>query len=102
MDRGHPGEPDGESVLSQAEKPVAERLGTGIDGGAGASFRAVGSKGHAASEKRGTPAPLRRSRKRSAVREKCRGGWTDQGVDGIPDGIDVGNFIGEKFNHIEC
>src|SRR5712664_1688342 len=102
MDRSHPSEPDGKSILSQTEQPVAERLGTGVDGGAGAGFCAVRSKSDAASEKRSAPAPLRRSRKRSAVREKCRGGWTDQRVDSIPDGVDVGNFIGEKFNHIKC
>src|SRR5712664_3699145 len=102
MDRSHPSEPDGKSILSQTEQPVAERFGTGVDGGAGAGFCAVRSKSDAASEKRGAPPPLRRGRKRGAVGKKCRGGWTDQRVNGVPDGVDIGNFIAEKFNYIKC
>src|ERR1700737_3587793 len=101
MDRGHPGEPDGESVLPQTEQPIAEGLGASVDSGAGAGLCAVGSKSDAAGKKRGTPPPLRRSCDRSAISEKRGGGRTDQRVDGVPDGVDVGNFVGEKFNRIE-
>src|SRR6516164_2110847 len=101
MSGREPGEPHGEKVFPETQDPVAEGLGYGVDGGARRSFRTVGGEGHAAGEKGGYPAPLRRNRGRGTVPDQRRRGGTYEGMHRVPDGIDVGNFVGEKLDDVK-
>src|SRR5260370_42258444 len=74
MDGGHPSEPHRQSIFSQTEHPIAERLRAGVDGGAGTCLCAVRGQRHTAGKQRGTPAPLRWSGDSSAIGEKSSGG----------------------------
>src|SRR5258708_35950893 len=47
------------------------------------------------------PAPGFGSSGRGAECEQGRCRWTNKGVDGLPDGIDVGEFVGEKFHDVK-
>src|SRR5258708_14152439 len=44
------------------------------------------------------PAPGFGSGGRGVECEQGRCRWTNKGVDGLPDGIDVGDFVGEKVD----
>src|ERR1700676_3296780 len=101
MSRGHPGQPNGQYVFAKAQTPIGDRLGTHIRGGARAGFGAVRSERHTPREKRRAPAPFRRSRYRRAVSEQRGGGWADQSVNGIPNGIDVRNLVGKEFDRVQ-
>jgi hypothetical protein len=101
MGGGEPGEPDGENVFAEAEGPVGEGFGAGIDGGAGGGFRAVGGEGDASGEKSGGPVPVRSGGAESAEGEQSGGGRADESVHGIPEGVEPGNFVGEEFDKIE-
>ena len=59
MSGSEPGKPDGEEVFAEAESPVAEGFGNGVDGGASGSFGAVRGERNSAGQKRGGPAPVR-------------------------------------------
>ncbi len=101
MHGGEPSEPDGEDIFTETENPVAEGLGTGVDSGAGAGLGAVGSERDAASKKGGTPTPLRGSGASRSVSKQSGGGRTNEGVSGIPDGVEVRNLVGEEFDEIK-
>src|SRR5258708_37788484 len=47
------------------------------------------------------PAPGFGSGGRGVGCEQGRCRWTNKGVDGLPDGIDVGDFVGEKFHDVK-
>ena len=51
--------------------------------------------------KRGSPAPLRWRGCCGTVGKQRRSGRTNEGVDGIPDSVEVGNLVGEKFDEVE-
>ncbi len=58
-------------------------------------------EGDAAGDESGGPAPGLGSGSGSAEGEESRGGRADKGVDGLPDGVDDRDFVGEKFHEIE-
>ena len=53
-----PGEPDGQKVFADAERPIGKRFGDGVGSGTRAGFGAVRGEGDSAREKRGDPAPF--------------------------------------------
>jgi len=55
----------------------------------------------AAGNESGGPAPGLGSGGGGAEGEERRGRRADKGVDGLPDGVDEGNFVGEKFHEVE-
>jgi len=98
---GEPGKPDGEEVFAKAESPVAERFGDGVDGGASGGFGAVRGEGDSAGEKRGSPAPLGTNGGGCSIGNQGSGGRTDERVEGVPDRIEIGDFVCEKFDEVE-
>jgi len=97
-----PGEPDGKKVFADAERPIRKRFGDGVSGGARAGFGAVCCEGDSSSEERGEPAPFRGDACGDAERENGRGRRSDEGVEKIPDRVEVGDFIGEEFEDVEA
>src|SRR5690349_12213209 len=96
-----PGEPDGEEVFTEAENPVAKGFGDGVNGGAGGGFGAVGGEGHSAGEERGGPAPFGADGGRGSVGDEGGGGRANEGVEGVPEGVEVGDFVSKKFDEVE-
>src|SRR5258708_20312274 len=80
---------------------MAEGVRGDIHGGAGAGFCAVRSECDAAGEEGRGPAPGLGGSGRGAECKQGRCRWTNKGVDGLPDGIDVGEFVGEKFHDVK-
>jgi len=101
MRGGKPRQPYGEQVFADAQSPIAEGFGNGVDGRAGGGFGAVRSERDASSEKCGGPAPFGWRSSGGAVGEDSRSWWTDERVDGVPDGVEKRNFVGEKFEDVE-
>ena len=96
-----PGEPDGKQVFADAKRPIGKRFGNGVGGGARAGFGAVGSEGDSAGEEGGDPAPFRAEARGDTERENGCGGRANEGVEKIPDCVEVRNFVGEKFEDVE-
>ena len=96
-----PGEPDGKQVFADAERPIGKRFGDGVSGGARAGFGAVRSEGDSAGEKRCGPAPFRAETRGDTESENGCGRRADEGVEKIPYGVEVRNFVGEKFEDVE-
>src|SRR5882724_1711485 len=96
-----PGEPDGKKVFADAERPIGKRFGDGVGGGARAGFGAVRSEGDSAGAERGDPAPFRAEARGDSERENSCGGRANESVEKIPDGVEVRNFVGEKFEDVE-
>src|SRR5262250_1235283 len=101
MSRAQPGQPNGKHVFPKTQNPIAERLRAGVDGCTRAGLGPVRSERDTASEKGRTPAPFWRGRNGCSVSEKRRGRGTDEGVKGIPSGVDVGDFVCKKFHDIK-
>src|SRR5580700_3525435 len=101
MHRGHPGQPDCQSVFSETQYPVAERLRRGVNRRAGAGLSAMGGKRDATGEKGSTPAPLCRRGAGGAEGKKGGSRGANEGVDHIPSGIDVGDFVREELEYIQ-
>jgi hypothetical protein len=98
---GEPGKPYREQIFAKAERPIAEGLRRHVGGGSRAGFGAMRSKRDASGEQRGSPTPGFGSGSGSAKSQQGRGGRTDEGVHRLPDGIDVGHFVGEKLDDIQ-
>jgi len=96
-----PGEPDGKQVFADAERPIGKGFGDGVGGGARAGFGTVRSKRDSASEERGGPAPFGAEARGDTERENGGGGRPNESVEKIPDGVEVWNFVGEKFEDVE-
>ena len=101
MGRGHPSEPYGQEVFTKTQDPIAERFGTGVDGGAGAGFCAVRGEGDSTSEQGGPPAPLGSGATSGGESEESGGRRTYEGVDGVPYRIEVRNFVRKKLQQIK-
>ena len=101
MRGGEPGEPDGKQVFADAERPIGKRFGYGVGGGARAGFGAVGSEGDSAGAERGDPTPFRAEARGDTERENGCGGRANEGVEKIPDCVEVRNFVGEIFKDVE-
>jgi hypothetical protein len=89
-----PREPDGKQIFADTKRPITERFGNGVGGGARAGFGAVRSEGNSTCEKRGSPAPFGAQVGGDAERENSGGGRADEGVEKIPDGIEIRNLVG--------
>lgn len=98
---GHPGEPNGEDIFSQTQGPITDWLGNGVDRGASAGLGAVRRERHSASEESGGPTQLGGGGASRGVRKNGCGGRPDEGVNGIPNGIDVRDFVREELGEIE-
>lgn len=96
-----PGEPDGKKVFADAERPIGKRFGNGVDGGARAGFGAMRGEGDAAGEERGGPTPFCAEARGDAERENGSGGRANESVEKIPNGVEVRNFVGEKFENVK-
>ena len=101
MGGGHPGEPYRQEVFSKTQDPIAERFGAGVDGGAGASFCTVRGEGYSSGEQGGPPAPLGCGSASGGKSEKCGGGRADEGVDSVPNGVEVRDFVRQEFQQVE-
>src|SRR5262245_20605089 len=101
MSGGKPSEPDGEEVFAETESPVAERFGNSVDSSAGGSVRAVRGESDSASKECGGPAPLRRNGAGCSVSNDGRGRRANEGVRGVPNGVEIRNFVSEKFDEVE-
>ncbi|MCK7518985.1 MAG: hypothetical protein MZV64_15305 [Ignavibacteriales bacterium] len=95
---GHQTQTHNEDVFPEAEQPVGERLRAGVGHHARAGLRDVGAAGHDAAQQRrqaghrGRRLPERRDRnQRTSDR-------TDEGVQGVPDRVDPGDFVGEELD----
>ena len=60
------------------------------------------SESDAPGEESGGPAPFGRDGSGGSIGDDGCGGRTDKGVDGVPDGVEPGYFVGEKFEEIEA
>ena len=96
-----PGEPDGKKVFADAERPIGKRFGNGVGGGARAGFGAVRGERDSAGAERGDPAPFCAETRGDAEGENSSGGRADERVEKIPDGVEVRDFVGEKFKDVE-
>src|SRR5256885_14984444 len=96
-----PGEPDGKKVFADAKRPIGKRFGDGVGGGARAGFGAVRGEGDSAGEEGGGPTPFRAEARGDSERENGSGRRTNESVEKIPDGVEVRNFVGEKFKDVE-
>src|SRR5882724_6583784 len=96
-----PGEPDGKKVFADAERPIGKRFGDGVGGSARAGFGAVRGKGDSAGAECGDPAPFRAETRGDSEGQDSRGGRANESVEKIPDGVEVRNFVGEKFENVE-
>ena len=96
-----PSKPDGKKVFADAERPIGKRFGNSVGGGACAGFRAVRGKRDSACEERGCPAPFVADARGDTKGENGSGGRADEGVKEIPDGVEIRNFVGEKFENIK-
>ena len=101
MSGGKPSQPDGEQVFAKTQSPIAERFGNGVDGRTGGGFGAVRSERDASGKKRCGPAPFLRRSSGGTVSEDGGGRRPDERVDGVPDGIEKRNFVGEKLNDVQ-
>src|SRR5580692_740770 len=101
MHCGHPGQPNCQSVFSETQYPIAERLRCGVNRRARAGLSAVRGKRDSTGENRSTPAPLSRRSARGAECKKGGSRGANESVDHVPSGIDVGDFVREKLEHIE-
>ncbi len=89
------------SVDYEAQRDIREGFGRGRDGGAGGGFAAVGDEGDGGSEKCGQQLVLGRKLGRGAVGEESGDRDADESVQGIPDEIEGGDFVGEEFEDEE-
>ncbi len=101
MNGSHPSQPNSQEIFSETQRPIAHWFGNGVDGGSRAGFGAVRGERNASGEKCGGPTPFFTRRTSGSVREDGSCGRTDEGVHGIPDGVDVWNFVGEKLDEIQ-
>src|SRR5258706_11113147 len=101
MSGRHPRQPHGQDIFSKTQKPIAEWFGRGVDGGAGAGFCAVRSEGHSAGEQGGGPSPFRRGTSGSGESKESGGGRANEGVQGVPESVEVGNFVREELQKIK-
>ena len=79
---------------SVAGNGTGGEAGFGVCGGAGTGFGAVRGERYAAGDESGGPAPGFGSGGGGAECEERRRGWADKGMNGLPDGIDEGDFVG--------
>lgn len=101
MSGREPGKPDGKKVFADAERPIGKRFGNSICRRARAGFGAVRGEGDASGEKRGKPPPLSSEPEGNVKSEnRCRN-RTDEGVDEVPHGVEVRNFVGKEFENVE-
>ena len=97
MARGQPGQADGEDVFAEAERDVGEGFGRGRYGGAGGGFAAVGDKGDPGAEQRRHQLVRGRKLGGGLVGQQS-GDWdADEGVEGVPEQVEGGDFVGEEF-----
>ncbi len=101
MARGQPGQGDGQDVFANTQRDVREWFGRGGDGGAGGGFAAVGDEGYGCSEERGQELVLGGKLGGGLVGEKSGDGDADEGVEGVPDEVERGDFVGEEFDDEE-
>src|SRR6266404_5585210 len=101
MSRRHPREPDRQDIFSKTQNPIAEWLRAGVHRGSRAGFRAVRGEGHSSGEERRAPAPFGGSGAGCRVSQQGGSGRANEGVDGVPDRIEVRYLVREKFNQIK-
>jgi hypothetical protein len=97
-----PGEPDGKQVFAKAERPIGKRFGNCVGSGACGGFGPMGGERDPASEECGDPAPFCGEACGDAETQNGGGGGPDESMEKIPDGVEVRNFVGEKFEDVEC
>jgi hypothetical protein len=95
---GEPSQGDGEDIFGEAEGDVGDGLGRWSDGGADGSFAGVGVECDEASEKRSQKLLGGSELGGGAVGEQRGDRDTDEGVEGGPDEIEGGDFVGEEFD----
>src|SRR2546427_2193355 len=60
------------------------------------------SESDSTGEQRGTQAPFRRGCPGGGESEQGSGGRANEGVDGVPEGVEVRDFVREEFQQIKC
>jgi hypothetical protein len=92
---------DDADVFGGADDDIGNGFGGGIDGEAGAGFGGVGDEGGAAGEEGDDDLHGGVEFAEDADGEEAAAYRSNEGVDGIPKGIDPGNFVGKKFEDKE-
>src|SRR5579875_3922694 len=90
-----------DGVLDQAQDYVGERFGGEIGAETRGGFSAVGAECDAATQQQRRDADAGIEMGERARREYGPGGNADERMDGVPGGIDGGNFIRKKLDQIE-
>ncbi len=99
MRRRHPCQKYGDGIFGQAQRPVAEGLGTDVGRGACGCLGAVRGERDAAGQQRCRDTPLLGdSAREGAIGQKGGGGRPDEGVNRVPDTVDVRNLVGDELD----
>ncbi len=95
---GEPGEADGGDIFCRRERDVGYRLRAGGDEGAGGGLAGVRERGDGGTDGGGEKLHLRRELRGGLIGKQRRNGDADEGVGGVPDEVEGGNFVGEELD----
>jgi hypothetical protein len=92
---------DHSDVFEEAQADIRERLGRRIGHEPGRGFSGVGDEAGPARHKRDDHIEGRAGLTQDTNRKEGTADRPNDGVHGIPGRVDPGDFIGEKFQHVE-
>lgn len=100
VERCERGEPNREYVLYRTQKKIRDWLGTRVGGQTDTGFGRMGAEGEATSRQQCCDSNGRAEVREGGGRQHGAGGNTDEGVNGIPNGIHDWYFVGEELDQV--